>query len=185
MTDFKVSIFVTTFCLLLTGALTATRADDKPAKVPTSHYVDFAKHIEMDIPLTWERKFSEDEAMRFVFTTGGKATAGAQPPEFTIMITGPDAKDESLKSAVNLAGAAKKRMADVKFDKEKELKVDGESALSFTGSGKTKTGTAKLLDVVTIHNGMGYAVSFACDPATFDSEVKGAQPVIDSIKWMK
>jgi hypothetical protein len=105
----RVALSAATICLLLAGALTATRAEDKPAKVPTSHYVDFAKHIEMDVPLSWERKFSEDEALHFVFVTGGKSAAGAQPPEFTIAITGPDAKDDTLKSPAKLAAAAKKR----------------------------------------------------------------------------
>ena len=121
--------------------------------------------------------------------TGGKSAANAQAPEFSLAVTGPDAKDDSLKSLAAFAVAAKKQVAagasDVKLDKDKELKLDGESALSFDGSKTGKTGPAKFHQVVAVHNGMGYSISLACDPATFDGEWAAAQAVFDSIKWSK
>ena len=32
---------------------------------------------------------------------------------------------------------------------------------------------------------LGYAVSFACDPATFDAEYASVKPVVESLKWSK
>jgi hypothetical protein len=188
MTDIlmnRVTLSAVAICLLFAGAFTSARGEDKAAKVPTTHYVDIAKHIELDVPLSWERKFSEDGSYHFIFTTGGKSAADAQAPEFTIAIAGPDAANDSLKSPAALAAAAKKKAPDLKFEADKDLKVDGEKAVTFTGSGKTKSGAAKAVYVVTLHAGMGYTVCFACDPATFDAELKGTQPVIDSIKWNK
>src|SRR5438270_2926422 len=108
-------------------------AEDKPAKTPTSHYVDPAKHVELDVPLTWERKFpeTEDERVRFIFATGGKSSPSAQPPEF-LMVT--SAKDETPKDLTAYADAVKKQAAtdaeNVKLDAQKEKTVDGEKAIT-------------------------------------------------------
>jgi hypothetical protein len=186
----RITLVIFSFCLLCAAALSATRAAE-PAKIATTHYVDNAKHITMDVPLTWERKFpeNEDERIRFIFVTAGKSTPNAQPPEFTVVTTGPDAKDESLKSLAAFAAAVRKQdEADdknAKFDKEKEVKLDGVPALSFGSSKKAKAGPAKLFHLVAIRDGIGYSISFACDPATFDAEYPGAKNVIDSWKWSK
>ena len=185
----RVALVALIVCLLCAGALKSTRAEENLAKVPTSRYVDNDKHFAMDIPLAWERRFPEDGGPRYLFATGGKSAANAQAPEFALAVTGPDAKDDSLKSLAAFAAAAKKLVAagasDVKLDKDKELKLDGESALSFDGSKTGKTGPAKFHQVVAVHNGMGYSISLACDPATFDGEWAAAQAVFDSIKWSK
>jgi hypothetical protein len=177
--------------LFLVAAISTTHAEteDKPAKVPTSHYVDPAKHIELDVPLSWERKWpeNEDEHVRFIFTTGGKSGAGAQPPEFRILTTAKD--DPAPKDLPTYAASVKKQataeLENAKFDADKESKVDGEKAVAFAGTGKTKSGSAKVQYVVTVHNAIGYSISFACDPATFDAEYAGAKPVAESVKWGK
>src|SRR5438477_6029213 len=124
--------------LLLAGALTSTRAEDKPAKVPTSHYVDREKHFAIDIPLTWEIRFSEEPGTRYMFETGGKFSPNTQQPEFIVTAAGPDANDESLKSLDKLAAQVKKKITDgggdAKLEKDKEQKLDGEKAISFTCS---------------------------------------------------
>ncbi len=74
---------------------------------------------------------------------------------------------------------------DVKLEKDKEQKLDGEKAISFSGTKTGKAGPAKVIYIVALHNGVGYAVSFASDPATFDAEYADAKPWIDSIKWSK
>jgi len=188
--NIRVPLVATCFCLLCTGALTSTRAADEKPKVATTHYVDNAKHFAIDVPLTWERKFpeNEDERIRFIFATGGKAAANAQPPEFLVVTTGPEAKDE-LKSLAAFAAAVRKQITaddkNAKFDKDKEMKLDGEPALAFSGTKATKAGPAKVVYLVAIRDGIGYSVSFACDPATFDGEHAGAKAVVDSWKWSK
>ena len=186
----RVALVGLTIALFLAGALTATRAEDKPAKVPTTHYVDRDKHFAIDVPLSWERKWPENnEAIRFLFMTGGKSGANAQPPDFTIVTAGPDAKDESLKTLAAYVAAFRKQAAagaeNVKLDKDMEVKLGDEPAISFTGTGTTKAGPAKFVCMVALHEGMGFAASFACDPATFDAEYAAAKPVIESIKWGK
>jgi hypothetical protein len=169
---------------LVIAALSTTRAatEDKPAKVPTSHYVDPAKHIELDVPLSWERKWpeNEDEHVRFIFATGGKG-------EFRILTTGKD--DPAPKDAASYASTVKMRamgeLESAKFDADKESKIDGEKAVVFAGTGKAKSGPAKVQYVVTVHNPIGYSISFACDPTTFDAEYAGAKPVVESVKWGK
>src|SRR4051794_34163662 len=122
-----VLLAIISFCLLCAGALTSTRAADEKPKIATTHYVDNAKHFAIDIPLTWERKFpeNEDERIRFIFATGGKA-------ELLVVTTGPDVKDE-LKSLATFAAAVRKQITaddkNAKFDKDKEVKLDGEPAL--------------------------------------------------------
>jgi len=129
--NIRVPLVATCFCLLCAGALTSTRAADEKPKVATTHYVDNPKHFAIDVPLTWERKFpeNEDERIRFIFATGGKAAANAQPPEFLVVTTGPEAKDD-LKSLAAFAAAVRKQITaddkNAKFDKDKELKLDGE-----------------------------------------------------------
>src|SRR5258706_10494034 len=70
--NIRVRLVATCFCLLCAGALTSTRAMDEKPKVATTHYVDNPKHFAIDVPLTWERKFpeNEDERIRFIFATG-------------------------------------------------------------------------------------------------------------------
>src|SRR5947208_5497572 len=104
----RIAVVGVTICLLLAGALTTSRAaDDK--KTPTTHYIDRDKKVEMDVPLSWERRFSDDSATRFIFATGGKSAANAQPPEFTMVTAGPDASNESLKSLAAFAAQTKKQ----------------------------------------------------------------------------
>ena len=191
MTSFlsnRVAVIGLAIGLLLAGALTAARGEEDK-KTPTTHYIDREKHVELDVPLTWERHFSEDAATRFIFGTGGKSAPNTQPPELTVTTTSPDGNAETLKSLAAFAEHVRKQAGvdakDVKFDKDKEQTLDGEKAISFTGARTGKAGPAKFIYIVTLHNGTGYAVSFASDPATFDAEYAGAKPWIESIKWSK
>lgn len=189
----RVALVLVSVALLCGAALTRTQAEDKPAarKVPTSHYVDFTKQVEFDVPVVWERKWPEqdDERVRFMFSTGGKSGPNAQPPEFLMVTAGPDANDASLKSLAAYVEAVKKQAAagadHVKLDADKESTVDGAKAVSFGGTRTMKAGPARFVYVVTLHNGIGYAMSFACDPATFEAEYAGAKAVFESIKWSK
>jgi hypothetical protein len=176
---------MTMLAFFVIAALSSTRAEteDKPAKVPTSHYVDPARHIELDVPLSWERKWpeNEDEHVRFIFASGGGRS------EFRILTTAKD--DPAPKDLPSYAATVKKQatveLESAKFDPDKESKIDGEKAVAFAGTGKAKSGSARVHYVVTVHNAIGYSISFACDPATFDAEYAGAKPVVESIKWGK
>ena len=156
-------------------------------KVETNLLTDNEKGFTIDVPKTWDKTEPGDPVVRFVLLTNGTHAADAQPPVFIVVVVGPDPTDDSLKTVRAFADGMKKQVAvnapDIKYDDDKDLKLDGEPAIQFSYTKMTKIGMAKFQYQVCIHNGIGYSVSFACDPKTFDAEWPSVQPAFESFKW--
>ena len=148
---------------------------------------DLEKDYSIAVPRSWQQTDQHDDVTRFVWLTGGRSSPDAQPPVFIVVVVGPDAADPSLRDVATFAAGMKDQLGrhsrDIRFERDVQTTLDGERAIRFSYTKNTRVGPAKFRDLVAIHNGRGYSISFACDPRTFDDEVHSTRPAFESFRW--
>jgi serine/threonine-protein kinase len=163
----------------------ATAAD---GNVVTTY--DDAKYgIRLTYPGDWE-----EQSIPFMLRPKGTIIVLRAPSEMSVtqmpptisVVANEKSTDVSLdQMQQQLIDKAKAGFEEFKLIESTDAQLGAEPARRVVYSGMKMGVSLKVMNVVALHAGKGFAVAYSADPEVFDQELPDVQKVIESIRWVK
>ena len=80
---------------------------------------------------------------------------------------------------------AQKQVKDFELVESSDATVAGEPARRVVYAGSKLGLHMRVMNVLTVHDGRGYAIAYMADPVAFDARLDDVQRMIDSVEWVR
>ena len=166
-------------------------ADDRA--VPAAAVVNYAdaKHgLKLAYPGDWEEQGLLKPRGALLVLIAADESAGL-PPTVSV-VAQPEQKDKTSPQATDLPAIeqrlverARKQVKDFELVESSDATVAGAPARRVVYDGSNLGMRMRVMNVLTVHNGRGYAIAYMADPLAFDARLDDVQRMIDSVEWVR
>ena len=174
-----------------TSSSTRSRSDD--SAVPAAAVVNYAdaRHgLKLAYPGDWEEQGLVKRSGALLVLVADDD--GARLPPTVSVVAQPQQTDRSPAPPSDLPALeqrlverARKQVKDFELVESSEATVAGEPARRIVYAGSKLGLRMRVMNVLTVHNGRGYAIAYMADPGAFDARLGDVQRMIDSVEWVR
>jgi hypothetical protein len=118
--------------------------------------------------------------------------AGGRLPPTVSVVAQPEQNVKASAPATDLPAMeqrlverARKQVEDFELVESSDATVAGAPARRVVYDGAKLGMRMRVMNVLTVHNGRGYAIAYMADPVAFDARLDDVQRMIDSVEWVR
>jgi len=169
------------------------RSSGDDSAIPAAAVVNYAdaKHgLKLAYPGDWEEQGLLKPRGALLVLVAEDESAGL-PPTVSV-VAQPEQKPGSSAQATELPSIeqrlverARKQVKDFELVESSDATVAGQPARRVVYDGSRLGMRMRVMNVLTVHNGRGYAIAYMADPLAFDARLGDVQRMIDSVEWIR